>query len=183
MDWDLADGVPVMKQETLDMQKAGGEAWQKSGIGFDVNFMGLGQNVIVPDDGKPVNLFRDQTMYPSMLNELQTDFCDHYKVSYPTEIFTQYREKYGVYDQSNANSLLLALVPTPPDDIKRMEAKLDEASLKAAAKMILAGSEEELAALKTKTMDEFRSLGIDKVHDWYASEWEQAKEKADTMGN
>lgn len=49
--------------------------------------------------------------------------------------------------------------------------------------MILAGSEEELAALKTKTMDEFRSLGIDKVHDWYASEWEQAKEKADTMGN
>ena len=130
-----------------------------------------------------MNLFRDQTMYPSMLNELQTDFCDHYKVSYPTEIFTQYREKYGVYDQSNANSLLLALVPTPPDDIKRMEAKLDEASLKAAAKMILAGSEEELAALKTKTMDEFRSLGIDKVHDWYASEWEQAKEKADTMGN
>jgi len=181
VDWDLVDGKPVMKQETLDLQKAGGEAWQESGIGFDVNFMGLGQNVIDPEDGKPVNLFRDETMYPSMLNELQKEYCDHYKVSYPSEIFEQYREKYGVYDQSKANSLLLALVPTPPDDIKRMEAKLDEASLKAAAKMILAGSDEELADLKTKTMEEFRSLGIDKVHDWYANEWDQAKEKVKTM--
>lgn len=181
VDWDLVDGKPVMKQETLDLQKAGGEAWQESGIGFDVNFMGLGQNVIDPEDGKPVNLFRDETMYPSMLNELQKEYCDHYKVSYPSEIFEQYREKYGVYDQSKANSLLLALVPTPPDDIKRMEAKLDEASLKAAAKMILAGSDEELADLKTKTMEEFRSLGIDKVHDWYANEWDQAKEKVKKM--
>lgn len=181
VDWDLVDGKPVMKQETLDLQKAGGEAWQESGIGFDVNFMGLGQNVIDPEDGKPVNLFRNETMYPSMLNELQKEYCDHYKVSYPSEIFEQYREKYGVYDQSKANSLLLALVPTPPDDIKRMEAKLDEASLKAAAKMILAGSDEELADLKTKTMEEFRSLGIDKVHDWYANEWDQAKEKVKTM--
>lgn len=67
--------------------------------------------------------------------------------------------------------------------LREWRPSLTKASLKAAAKMILAGSEEELAALKTKTMDEFRSLGIDKVHDWYASEWEQAKEKADTMGN
>ena len=93
VDWDLVDGKPVMKQETLDLQKAGGEAWQESGIGFDVNFMGLGQNVIDPEDGKPVNLFRDETMYPSMLNELQKEYCDHYKVSYPSEIFEQYREK------------------------------------------------------------------------------------------
>ena len=57
---------------------------EKAGIGFDVNFMGLGQNVIVPHDGKPVNLFRDQTMYPSMLNELQNGFLVIiYKVKLP----------------------------------------------------------------------------------------------------
>lgn len=178
VDWVTSDGTAELKPETVALKNAGGEEWSKSGIGFDVNFVGMGSNVINPADGKPVDLFRDPELFPDMLTALQKDFCEYYNVSYPSEIFTKYREEYGVYDQSNVDSFIVALMPTVPDDIKRMEAKLDEASLKSAAKMILAGSDEEFEKLKESAIKEFQSLGIDTVREWYQTEWDKATEAA-----
>lgn len=181
VDWEEVNGSPTLKQETLDLRNAGGEAWQKSGIGFDVNYVGMSSNAINPADGKPVDLFRDPALFPTMLSPLQKDFCDYYKVSYPSEIFDKYRKDYNTFDQSNVNSFIVALMPTVPDDIKRVEAKLDEASLKAAAKMILASSDGEYASLKEATVKEFQSLGIDTVRQWYQTEWDKASAAAQSL--
>lgn len=181
VDWVETDGTVELKPETLALKNAGGEEWQKSGIGFDVNFVGMGSYVVNPDDGKPVDLFNDPDLFPDMLTPLQKDFCEFYNVNYPSEIFTQYREKYGVFDQSNVDSFIVALMPTVPDDIKRMEAKLDEASQKAAAKMILAESDSEFEELKESTIKEFESLGIDAVREWYQTEWDKAAEAAKNL--
>lgn len=182
VDWEeKEDGTVALKQETIDLRSAGGEAWSKSGIGFDVNFVGMGSYVVHPADGKPVNLFNDPDVFPQMLTPLEKDFSDYYGVNYPAEIFTQYREKYGVYDQSNVNHFIVALMPAVPDDIKRMEAKIDEASQKAAAKMILASSDSEYESLKSAVIQEFESLGLQKVRDWYQTEWDKAAEAAKSL--
>lgn len=181
VDWTETDGTVALKPETIALRTAGGEAWSKTGIGFDVNFVGMGSNVIHPADGKPVNLFNDPALFPDLLTPLQKDFCEFYGVSYPSEIFTKYREEYGVFDQSNVDSFIVALMPTVPDDIKRIEAKLDEASQKAAAKMILAASDSEFEKLKADTIKEFETLGINTVREWYQTEWDKATEAAKNL--
>jgi ABC-type sugar transport system, periplasmic component len=177
-DYTMADNKPELTQQSIDLYLNGGEEWKKSGLGFDRNITGLGNFTIDPKDGKTLDLFVDPSVYPKMLTSCQKDFSDYYKVSYPDEIFQQYRQKYSVYDQSNTDAFTVALVSSAPDDIKRKEASLVEAAVSAASKIILAGSQDEYNTLKQQTEEEFNNIGLQDVIKWYTTEWNKAKENA-----
>lgn len=177
-DYTVENGVPKLKQESIDLYRKGGEDWKKSGLGFDRNITGLGNYTIDPKDGKTLDLFVDPSLYGGMLTACQKDFSEHYKVNYPDEIFQQYRQKYKVYDQSNTDSFAVALVSAAPDEITRREASLVEAAISAASKIILASSQKEYDSLKQQTMEEFKNIGLQEVIDWYNTEWNAARDKA-----
>ena len=177
-DYTVENGVPALTQESIDLYLAGGDPWKESGLGFDRNITGLGNYTAHPDDGKTLDLFVDPSIYGQMLTECKKDFSAHYGVSYPDEIFQQYREKYDVYDQGNTDAFAVALVPSAPDNITRIEASLNEAAISAASKLILAKDQAEFDSLKADTIAEFESIGIQEVIDWYTTEWNNAVEKA-----
>ncbi len=174
----VTDGVPVLNRETIDLFMKGGDPWKESGLGFNRNITGLGNYMINPADGKTLDLFVDPSIYGEMLSTCQKDFSSHYNVSYPDEVFQQYREKYNLHDQSNTDSFTVALVSPVTDEIMRREASLVEAAISAAAKIILAGSQEEYDSFKQQTMEEFNNIGLEEVIDWYTNDWNAAKEKA-----
>lgn len=178
VDYTMEDGVPVLTQESIDLYLAGGDPWKESGLGFDRNITGLGNFMAHPDDGKTLDLFSDPSIYGATLTECKKDFSAHYGVSYPDEIFQQYREKYDVYDQGNTDAFAVALVSSAPDEITRIEASLNEEAISAASKLILASDQAEFDSLKAATIAEFESIGIQEVIDWYTAEWNNAVEKA-----
>lgn len=178
VDYTIEHGVPTLTQESIDLYLGSGEPWKESGLGFDRNITGLGNFMEHPEDGKTLDLFVDPSLYPTMLTECQKDFSQYYQVNYPDEIFKQYREKYDVTDQGNTDSFTVALVPAATDEITRIEASLLESAISAASKLILASSQEEFDALKRQTMEEFNSIGLAQVSEWYTQEWNAAREKA-----
>ena len=91
----------------------------------------------------------------------------------------RYRETYGLSDQSNTDAFTVALMPAAPDDISRIEAGLSEYALSQASKIILAADSAKFEALKEETMKEFDRMGLREVMDWYGTEWEKAKKKAE----
>ena len=155
-----------------------GDAWKESGLGFDRNIVGLGNYMTHPVDGKTLDLFVDASVYENLLTVCQKDFSAHYGVKYPDEIFRQYREKYGVSDQSGTDAFAVALVPAASDDISRIEASLTEYALSQASRIILASNQAEYEQLKADTIKEFDRIGLQKVIDWYDAEGNKAKEKA-----
>ena len=179
VDYNTEDGTPSLTQESIDLYLENGTAWKESGLGFDRNIVGLGNYVIHPDDGKTLSLFMDPSVYENVLTTCQKDFSEYYGVKYPDEIFARYRETYGLSDQSNTDAFTVALMPAAPDDISRIEAGLSEYALSQASKIILAADSAKFEALKEETMKEFDRMGLREVMDWYGTEWEKAKKKAE----
>ena len=178
-DYTIEDGIPTPTEENIEMYKEQGTAWKETGLGFDRNIVGLGNYTIDPDDGKTLDLFCDPSLYPELLTTCQQDFCEHYGVTYPDEIFQQYREQYDVYDQSGTNSYAIALMPAAPDEITRMEANMVEFATAQASTIILAEDEATFDQLKKEAIAEFNDMGLQEVTDWYSTEWENAKIEAE----
>ncbi len=180
--WEYVDGVPMFTEETMELRESDPDAFGAIGIPFDANHVGMGQTVLHPEDGKPLNLFRSPDLYPDLLTPIQADFSEHYEVDYPSQIFAEYREEYDIADQSGLNVFIPALMPIMPDDIKRIDAKLLDESLKAAARLILAESDEQYNTIKEEVMNTFNDNGLQEIIEWYETEWEIATQKAEELG-
>lgn len=180
-DWTSDGNTPKLNDATIQASQAGGDAWTKTGIGFDTNLIGLSPYTANPKDNKPVNLFDDSSIFGSLLTPLQKDFAQHYNVSYPEQYFAKLRQEGKVQDQSGTNSFAVALLPTPTDDIKRTMANLDDLCIKDAAKIILSKSDAEFQANEQKAMQDFKSAGAQQVADWYSKQWALAVQKSEAV--
>ncbi|HEY5585739.1 MAG TPA: hypothetical protein VIK78_14785 [Ruminiclostridium sp.] len=186
VDWDVVDGKPVIKDATVKLQSTGGTEWDSSGIQLEKNFMGMGNGVINPADGAPLSLFETDEIYASRLSPLEKSFCDQYGVRWPGEIFSKMSSEGTLLNLSSSaketaeltiNGLISPAVGTPPDDIKKIEAKVVDIAAKRAAALILSKSDAEFDELKAKTMADFKAADIDKVTEWYMKAWSDAKVK------
>lgn len=186
-DWDVVDGVPKLKDETIKLKKDGGDAFEKTGIQMEQNLIGLGPSVIHPGDNQPVSLFETDEVYASAVTPLQKSFCDAYGVKWPGEIFAKKSAAGELFNLSSASNDLAELtritmingvMEQAPDDIKKIESKLIDLAVKHAAALVLAKSDAEFSELKAKAIEEFKAAGADKVTDWYKTAWVAAKAQA-----
>lgn len=182
-DWDIVDGKPKLKEETLQLQSSGGENWKASGIQLDKNLIGLGANVVNPADGLPMSLFETPELYSKLLNPVQKDYCAHYGVQYPGEVFEKLVKEgkmANFYTESRdisvvtKNILTRSALVEAPDDIKTIEAKLLDMAAKSAGKCILSKSDAEFEANKVKAIAEFKTAGADTLTQWYTKAWDDA---------
>lgn len=176
-DWDIVDGKAKLKDETLKLKAENGDDWlrKNKGIKYDENWFGLSGVTVNPADGTTLNLFEDTEVYQATLTPLQKDFSSFYGVKYPAEIFKKKVEEGKNKNFSTVNTLAAAVIPTAPDDIKRIEAKLTDLIQKNFAKCILSKSDTEFEANKTKAIEDFKAAGSQKYFDWYLKAWNAAK--------
>ena len=177
--WDIGDGKPQLKDETLALRTAGGDEWIDTQIHFLDQLIGLSAFTIHPKDGLPLNLFESPDVYKKSLTPLQKDFSEFYGVEYPAQIFLKKLEEGKNQNQANLNTIAVGLLPTPPDDIKRKEARFTDLAGQYAAKAVLAKSDEQFQAVKAEALEEFKKAGAAEVGDWYLKAWEEAKRQSE----
>lgn len=173
-DWDVVNGVPKLRESTIQLKQTGGSAWTDSGIGFDENYIGISHFTKNPADGKTVDLFDDPSVLVSQMTTLQKDFSQHYGVQFPREAFDKLVSEKKSVSMSASNQIAKALIAAMPDDISRQVSTLNDLMVKDAAKIIMSGSDAAYEANKASAMQDFKNSGAKAVGDWDTNAWADA---------
>ena len=166
VNWDTKGGVSSLTEQTMKLNGLKDEAWKNTGIQSDINIIGLNPYTINPADKLPLSLFEMASSYKTGLSKLQQNFCNHYKVSYPGEVFKNLLTKKINSNQANQDQLSMSLMAIDSDDMSRIITKLKDIAFKGAAKCILSKTDAEYKANTQKVIADLKAAGSDK---YYAS--------------
>ncbi|WP_309120510.1 extracellular solute-binding protein [Paenibacillus sp.] len=177
--WNMVNGVPTLTEETLALKSAGGTEFEKTGLSLDRNIIGLGGDLVNPNDGQPVNLFNAGEALSKAATPLEKDFAAHYGATYSGEVFEKLIEE-GKLDtfttwmngMSDDEILKRNTVPgvTLAEEHKKTEAALKELAARQAAKIILSKSEEEFQKNKEEAIKAFKDGGAEEFTKFYNDE-------------
>jgi ABC-type glycerol-3-phosphate transport system substrate-binding protein len=165
--WDYVDGKPQMKPEVIQAKIANTEEWQRYALdgskGNLSNLAGLDRPVLAAD-GYPVNLLSIASAYEQMLDPVQREFSSYYKVAYPFDAWVK-KHQAGLL-QHNPDFKGVAL-PSVPDDIKRINVRLEDIMLKGLPRCILEPrTDAEFNAARDRLIQEIRDAGGQTSWDW-----------------
>ncbi len=173
--WDMVNGKPKLKEETLILKTQGGDVWTKTGIGGSNNQQGISE-FLPTKDGGVVNLFNTPEVFISQMTPLQKDYSSHYGVTYPSEIFKKQVADGSVKDQSSFNNAWLSAIAQPDDDMKRLDAQLDDIIVKGIPQIILESkNDSEFEAAKQELIGKLKKAGVDKSFAWWHQAWLDSK--------
>lgn len=177
--WDVVDGKPTLKEETIVAYKANDDAWKKTNINLDLNIIGLSPYMIHPEDGQPLCLFNSEQVFSRDLNPLVKDYCDYYKAPYVGGLFNRLVAEGKNQNKQHINAFVNAFPYTPSDEIKRIESDLGALMAQYAAKCIFAKDDAQFEALKAEGIRELEKAGAQKNFEsraeWYQKAVEDAK--------
>lgn len=175
--WETVDGVPKLKQETIDAKNAGGDPWSKTGIGGGglSNFFGLGGSDRSDIDQAPMSLWETEDIYEQQMTALTRDICEYYGADYPYQIYENMVKEGKMKDFSNLEQDIPNAMPIAEDDIKRIDAKLDDIMTKAIPRVVLAETKEEFEIQKEAVLAELKAAGAEESQNWWFTAWEEAR--------
>ncbi|WP_256758856.1 extracellular solute-binding protein [Cohnella sp. WQ 127256] len=175
-DWDVVDGKPQWKQETIDAQKNDPNFQTATGIGLYWNLAGFVDNYTDAEYNVPMNFTSNMDFWKSQMSELDKDYSDHFGVSYPGELVEKRVQAGEIqtihYDMDNE----LGKDASMPDDIKRIEAKVTDYLVRMAPKLIYAKSEEEYNSIQATMMDELKGMDAQRAIDYWMTNMTKAAE-------
>lgn len=177
--WNMVDGKPVLTEETLALKAAGGAPFEATGMSLDRNIIGLGGDMINPNDKQPVDLFTSEEALAKAATPLEKDFAEFYGASYSGQVFQKQIEA-GKLDtfttwmngMSDEEIIKRNTVPgvTLPEDRKKQEAELKELAAREAAKIILSKDEAAFAKNKQTALEAFKKAGAEEFTEFYNQE-------------
>lgn len=188
--WDDVDGKPQINDETFALKNAGGAEWEKTGIGLDLNLIGLGGAVLDPDSEYPLDLFSASEALAKGMSALEKDFSDYYGGAHPGDVLGKLIAEGKLVD---SNTVIKAQTPEQrinegkvglpaiPEDLLKVEAQLKELASRHAAKLILAKTDEEFAKLKESALKDFEANGVQKFTDFYTSDYAERRKVNDAL--
>ncbi|QHW34706.1 extracellular solute-binding protein [Paenibacillus rhizovicinus] len=175
--WDMVDGKPQMKPEIVQLAAAGGDAYKKTGIGMFANQQGM-TDFSTLSDGSLVNLFDTPEVFATKVNSLNKDYDDHYGVTYPAAAYKKYADEGKVLTLDVVPQDVTAAMPAPPDDIKRIQTKLDDMMTKGIPDIVLhAKDDADYTKRQQALIKKLNDAGADKYWTWYMQAFNDTKAK------
>ncbi|SDW20410.1 extracellular solute-binding protein [Paenibacillus sp. CF384] len=175
--WDMVDGKPQMKPEIVELSKAGGDPWKKTGINMMANQQGLSDDTMLSDGG-PVNLFNTPEVFTTKMNSLQKDYADHFGVPYPAAAYSKFEDAGSVKTLNVMPQDEQAAMAPLTDDMKRIQTKLDDLITKGIPDIVLhAKNEEDYKARQQKLIDKLNDAGAEEFYQWRLKAFDEAKAK------
>ncbi len=181
-DWDYIDGVPQLIGDMLDSYKSG------SGVSADYrdnrtarklgyNYMYSGNNVVVSEDGYPMDLATTEQFLCEMATTAEKAFAQDFdpSFSYPGQVYDKW-VKEGIVSTVTSDLGIKRASFGPPLSDEAGE-KEDEASnyfLSNISKLIMARSEEDFNNEKALMIEKFREIGLEECD----REAEQSREES-----
>lgn len=184
--WTMNNGVPTLTEETLQAKSAGGAAYEATGLGLDLNIIGLGGDVVNPNDGQPVDLFSAPEALVKAATPLEKDFAAHYGEEYSGAVFKKLVDEGKLITwtswmdgMSDDEILKNNTVPgvTLTEEWKKTEGLLIELATREAAKIVLSKTEAEYEANKAAAIKAFQEGGADDFTAFYNSEVDRLRKE------
>ncbi|QHT61478.1 extracellular solute-binding protein [Paenibacillus lycopersici] len=175
--WDLVDGKPQMKPEIVQLAASGGDAYKKTGIGMFANQQGM-TDFSELSDGSLANLYNTPEVFATKVNSLNKDYDEHYGVTYPAAAYKKFADEGKVLTLDVVPQDVQAAMPAPPDDIKRIQTKLDDLMTKGIPDIVLhAKNDADYAKRQEALIKKLNDAGADKYWAWYMQAFNDTKAK------
>lgn len=174
-DYTLVDGKPVLGQTALDLKMQGGDAYSKRFSGVHTNLLGFSAPAISSVDGEPMSLFETKAVRIAMLTSMEKQLCELYDAEEPSEIYQKMVEEGKMFDCSELNVDIPTAMPETPDDIKRLDVKLEDIMVKGIPKVVLAKDDAAYKAAQEEILKDLEAAGVERSVEWWTTEWNKAK--------
>lgn len=164
--WDYVDGVPTLKQETIDLRLAGGDDWSKTGIEQSF-YVEMFQPSFKCADGYTISLFENDDMKIAGLTPLQKDVAEFYGVDYPAQAMQKIAEEGKVPTMATCFSELnQACTETIPTDIQRILTSCNDIVFAAIPELVQAADEAAYKAIQDRVLADLKAVGEETAWDW-----------------
>lgn len=169
--WEYVDGVPTIKDETIALKAAGGDDYNKLGIASLSNQIGS-SNFGVAEDGYFYDLWDSEDIKYAGLNPLEKDYADYYGVKYPSQVhYNMVQEGTAVNQGGNQTQAVQLAMAVRPDDIVRIDARLEEIVNRAIPSLVAAADQEAFDAARDSLISELKDAGADESWAWWNENW------------
>jgi multiple sugar transport system substrate-binding protein len=168
--WTYVNGVPTLKQSTIDASKKADAAWAATDINANNALTGLAPYTVNPIDKQYSNLFDTKQVFVQQQNPLLKSYDNFYKVSYPGEHFLKMLKAGTSKNQSGYDTLAQAIAYNPPSNINTMTIDLQGKVMSDIAKCVNAKDDADYAVQKAAAIKDFNDSGAKELFN-YRSNW------------
>lgn len=178
-EWETVSDTPTIKDEYIDIKLNGSAnevTTKTSGIWGGI--IGTAGTTVLSDGGQ-AELWNTPEVWKKSLTPLQKDFCEHYGVEVPAEAARNLVAEGKAYDKSVDDTLsmdIVALLPSAPQDITRIDTRCLDIMIKAIPNLVLAENQEEFDRIQQETLAELEGADIQKSIDWYTEQANSIRE-------
>lgn len=176
--WEMVDGTPTIKDEYIDLRLNGDskESTRQTG-GVWTGVIGL-SNLTLLDDGGQANLWETPEIWKLTLNPLQKDFCEHYGVEVPAQAARNLVAEGKAYDKSVGTLAqdVLALLPSAPADISRIDTRCLDIMIKAIPNLVLAENQGDFDRIREETLQELEAADVQTSVDWWTTQADEIRD-------
>ena len=179
--WDMVNGKPKINADVLSAKQAGGDDWKNLCLGNAplAMYVIMSPLTINPADSEPVNLFNAPELLSVGLNPTQLDFCKHFNVSYPKQLYDQMLND-GTITNSQVgfaqNDYGRLAKPPLSDAGQAILSNLQSIMATDFATCIMSKDDTEFAANQAKAIADFKAAGSDGLFAEYQQIWAKALE-------
>jgi putative aldouronate transport system substrate-binding protein len=174
--WAIVDGKPEMTEETIEASKTMESFGHITGVGKYGNLQGIDDLVVHSGDNGLINLFYSPKIFQTRLTPLDKAYSEYYGGTYPGDALEKLVQEgkitWGAYDTTVQTGLA-----TAPDDIKRIDAKVEELVKTTMPKLILSKNEDEFNKVKTDLMDSLNKIDYAQSKKFWDQNWKEALDK------
>ena len=171
VNWDIINGKAQLLPDTLKNLN-NQEFIKKAGIGYFIVLTLRGGEK--HPDGQYMDLKASEQVFTQRLSPADKDFCNYYKVKYPMQAIDNLLRAGKMTDASTCKTTnFINLMPTPPDDIQRMQTKIVDIVLKGIPRMALAKNDADFDAIKKDVRAQLKAAGAEKSVNWWLTEYKK----------
>lgn len=179
--WDIVDGKAQFKPDYFANVKNDPDYQKKNGFGYGSlydHLVLIDGSVINPEDDSPFDLSMATESKLLQMTEADKDYSTHYGGQYPGEAYDNATPQQSI---RLYNTVTLGSLPVIPDDLKRINDKVGSTVDKQIPKLVMSKTDADFAANSKELVAELQSLGVDKLNEWYTTEYEKAKAATEGM--
>jgi len=180
VDWNRV-GDTIELTDSFIADKQAGSLRERTGIGYDTNYMGLTSLYIHPEVNMPINWTNDPVLAGLTNNSIEQEFSEFYGAASPIEVWANAVKNGDMKDFSNQDTLAESLMPPIDDMVAKLVTNLDTLLGHYGGLLVTAETEEDFEAIKQEALAAFDEAGRDEVLAWYAEQWAEARAKAEAL--
>ena len=182
--WEVKDGKAVLKEETKSIKTdaSRNDELKKSGIGYTnmFNSVGYAENDVLSDGGM-ANLFMADDILAETLTAAQKDMCKTLNITLPSDLLKNGIAAGKNIDMRDTKAAIRMVIQAAPKDINRIDGNMGEITIKALPSLVMAKTDAEFDAAKTKLMEELKAANAEKSINWWKETWNTAISELESM--